>query len=92
MVILFTQRSPEPKRSFCLNYLPTPKKIVYSPPAFHVIPQCNISMNTFLTNVPILYPLRTQKNLWFSSVFKGYSMGTLARSMLTSGQTVVFEC
>ena len=36
--------------------------------------------NPFLANVPILYPLKTPENLWFSSVFRGYKMGTLARN------------
>ena len=36
-------------------------------------------VNPFLANVPILYPLKTPENLWFSGVFKGYKMGTLAR-------------
>ena len=31
--------------------------------------------NRFLTNVPILYP-------WFSGVFKGYKLGTLAKNGL----------
>ena len=29
-------------------------------------------LNIFLANVPILYPLKTQENLWFSDVFRGY--------------------
>ena len=35
-------------------------------------------LNPFLANVPILYPLKTPENLWFSGVFRGYKIGTLA--------------
>ena len=35
-------------------------------------------INPFLANVPILYPLKTPENLWFSGVFMGHKMGTLA--------------
>ena len=38
--------------------------------------------NLFLANVPILYPLKTSENLWFSGVFRGCQMGTLARNGL----------
>ena len=38
--------------------------------------------NTFLANVLILYPLKIPDNLWFSGVFRGYKMGTLARNGL----------
>ena len=31
--------------------------------------------NPFMANVPILYPLKTPENLWFSGVFRGYNMG-----------------
>ena len=37
-----------------------------------------IFINPFLANVPILYPLKTSETLWFSGVFRGYKMGTLA--------------
>ena len=33
-----------------------------------------------LVNVPILYPLKTPENFWFSGVFRGYKMETLARN------------
>ena len=39
-------------------------------------------INPFLTNVPILYPLKTPENQRFSIVFRGYKMGTLARNGL----------
>ena len=42
----------------------------------------NVTVNTFLVNVSILYPLKTPENLWFSGVFRGYKMGTLAGSGL----------
>ena len=38
-------------------------------------------LNLFLANVCILYPLEIPK-LWFSGVFRGYQMGTLARNGL----------
>ena len=31
----------------------------------------DFSINPFLVNVPILYPLKTPENLWFSGVFRG---------------------
>ena len=40
------------------------------------------SINPSLANVPILYPLKTSENLWFSGVFRGYKIGTLARNGL----------
>ena len=39
-------------------------------------------INPFLANVPISYPLKTLENLWFSGVFRGYEVGTLARNVL----------
>ena len=39
-------------------------------------------INSFLANVLILYLLKTPENLWFSHVFRGYEMGTLARNRL----------
>ena len=44
-------------------------------------------INPFLANVPILYPLKTPENLWFSSVFRGYKMGKLARNGLEPNLT-----
>ena len=38
--------------------------------------------NPFLADVPILYPLKTPENLWFSGVFEGYKMGTLPKNTL----------
>ena len=35
-----------------------------------------------MVNVPILYPLKTPENLWFSGVFRWYKIGTLARNGL----------
>ena len=37
---------------------------------------------TFLANVFILYPLKTPENQRFSSVFRGYKMGTTAKNGL----------
>ena len=33
----------------------------------------------FLDTVPILHSLKTPEAFWFSGVFRGYKMGTLAR-------------
>ena len=33
-----------------------------------------------MANVPILYPLKTPENLWFSGVFRGYKIETLAKN------------
>ena len=41
-----------------------------------------ISLYPFLANVPILYPLKTPENQRFSSVFRRYKIGTLARNEL----------
>ena len=39
-------------------------------------------LNSFLAKVPILYPLKTQENSWFFSIFRRYEIGTLARNEL----------
>ena len=44
-------------------------------------------LNPLLANIPILYPLKTPENLRFSSVFRGYKMGILARSGLRQMKT-----
>ena len=41
-----------------------------------------IFIDTFLANVPIVYPLKASENLWISGIFRGYRMGTLAKNML----------
>ena len=33
--------------------------------------------NPFLANVPILYPLKTAENIWFSGFFRGYKIGAM---------------
>ena len=38
--------------------------------------------NPFATNVPLLYPLKTSENLWFSDVFGGCKIGALAENGL----------
>ena len=39
--------------------------------------------NSFLANVPILYPpLKTPENQTFSGVFRGYEVGILAKNWL----------
>ena len=40
-------------------------------------------INPFWANVPILHPLKTPENLWFSGVFRGCRMGTLVRNGLS---------
>ena len=42
--------------------------------------------NPYLANVPILYHLKIPENLWFSGVFRGYKMGSLARNGLKKSQ------
>ena len=39
-----------------------------------------LNFNPFLTNVPILYPLKTAEKQRSSGVFRGYGMGTLTRN------------
>ena len=41
---------------------------------FYITAQ-SIRINSFHTNVPFLYPLKTLENLWFSDVFRGYRNG-----------------
>ena len=43
-------------------------------------------INPFPANDPILYPLKTPESLWFSGVFRGYKMGTLAGNGLMSSK------
>ena len=50
-----------------------------------------VFLNLFLANVPILYPMKTPKNLRFSGVFSGYKMGTLARNVLTQFRNAVCQ-
>ena len=40
------------------------------------------AVNSFLSSIPILYPRKTPENIWFSSVFRGYKMATLAKNGL----------
>ena len=44
----------------------------------------NEIINPFLTKVLIWYPLKRLENLWFSSVFRGCEVGTLARNGLNA--------
>ena len=37
------------------------------------------TLHPFLPNVPLLCPLKTPKNLWFSDVFRRYKKGTLGK-------------
>ena len=39
-------------------------------------------INPFLTNVPLLYPLKTSENSRFSAIFRGYRSGTLVENGL----------
>ena len=49
-----------------------------------------IHFNPFSTNVPLLYPLKTSENLWFSDVFKGYRSGTLVENGLINFSPVAY--
>ena len=49
---------------------------------FVYIQQADSQFNLSLANVPILYPLKTPENPWFSGVFRRYKMRTLARNGL----------
>ena len=40
--------------------------------------KCEVEVNPFPASVPVLYPLKTLENLWFSGVFRGCKIGTLA--------------
>ena len=40
--------------------------------------------NPFLANAPMLNPLNTRKNLWFSGVLTGFKMRTLVKNVLKS--------
>ena len=40
--------------------------------------KCEVEVNPFPASIPVLYPLKTLENLWFSGVFRGYKFGTLA--------------
>ena len=51
--------------------------------AVHFFAMEKFQINPILANVPILYPLKRPENLWFSSVFREYKMGTLARNGLS---------
>ena len=46
-----------------------------------------IMVNPFSTNVPLLYPLKTE-NFRFSDVFRGYRSGTLVENGLTRNKTM----
>ena len=39
-----------------------------------------VSINPFLANAIVLYPLKTSENERFFGVFRGYKMGTLTRT------------
>ena len=62
--------------------------------AFLYSSKLNVSyfLNPFLANVSILYPLKTPENLWFSGVFRGYKMGTLARNGLRALKFYSLSC
>ena len=47
--------------------------------------------NTFLANIPILYPpLRTPENQWFTGVFRRLKMGTIAINVLIISGSAYF--
>ena len=45
-------------------------------------------LNTFSTNVPLLYPLKTSENLWFSDAFRRYRSGTLVENALNASEII----
>ena len=47
--------------------------------------------NSFLANVPILYPVKTPRNLYFSGVFRRYKVETLVRNDLSITLITVAE-
>ena len=50
----------------------------------------NALLNPFLATVHILYPMKTTENLWFSVLFRGYKIRTLARNaLILNGQKKV---
>ena len=42
----------------------------------------SVDINPFLTNIPILYPLKIPENQRFSGDFRGYKMEALAKNVL----------
>ena len=38
----------------------------------------NLSLNPFMTNMSVLYPLEKLKSIWFSAVFREYTIGTFS--------------
>ena len=53
---------------------------------FHIMEQDMGPFNSFLANVPILYPLKTPETLGFSGVFRRYKMRSLAKSGLNNSR------
>ena len=46
-----------------------------------------VKMKLFVTNVPILCPLKTSKKLLFAGLFRGYKMVTSTRNALVGAKT-----
>ena len=42
--------------------------------------------NPFSSSAPLLYPLKTSENLWFSYVFRRYKSGNLVENALNRVQ------
>ena len=53
-----------------------------------VLKQVKEDLNTFSTNVPLLYPLKTLENQRFSDVFKGCRSGTLVENGLKTFKNI----
>ena len=47
--------------------------------------------NLFMSNVPILYPLKAPKNQIFKVVFRGFKMGALTRNGLIFEKKSLFQ-
>ena len=59
----------------------------------HLCSSTSFYFNPFLANVPILNPMKTPENLWFSGVFRGCRTGTLAKNGLRGKLwKVVMKC
>ena len=46
-------------------------------------------VNTFVPNVPFLYPLKTLETIRFSDVFRGYRKGALGTNGLRLGSATI---
>lgn len=72
-------------------YLKLNKKLVVLQKGYTTaIQQCRGRFNHFLADVSFLYPLKIPIKQRFSSVFRGYQMGTVARNPLSETKYISF--